>query len=115
MSTTSPSLVRPVQRIPRSVTISSWAVPVMVLGQFALLSGIPVVIALVGALRHVRDRTVQWAAGLVALSYVVPLVIWRTRPDGAESLSKDIHPVFVGLIVAASAALIFATHRARRR
>ncbi|MER5303594.1 hypothetical protein ABT039_29600 [Streptomyces lasiicapitis] len=103
------------RRIPRSVTISAWAVPLMVLGQFALISIVPVTIALVGALRQVQDRTVRWAAALLAVSFATPLTIWLTRPDGAQSLSKDIHPGFVGVIVAASAALILAIHRARRR
>ncbi|QIB49437.1 hypothetical protein G3H79_39370 [Streptomyces aureoverticillatus] len=97
------------------MTISAWAVPLMVLGQFALISIVPVTIALVGALRQVQDRTVRWAAALLAVSFATPLTIWLTRPDGAQSLSKDIHPAFVGVIVAASGALILAIHRARRR
>ncbi|MEV0388024.1 hypothetical protein [Nonomuraea sp. NPDC050643] len=115
MTAPSTSLVSTGRPTPRAVTVSSWAVPVMVLGQFAMLAIIPVVIALVGAVRHARDRTVRWAAVLVAATYAVPLVIWLTRPDGAPSLSKDMHPAFAGLIVAASAALIVAILRARRR
>ncbi|MEU7004266.1 hypothetical protein [Nonomuraea sp. NPDC046570] len=114
MTTASTSLARTSQRTPLAVTVSSYAVPVMVLGQFALLAIVPVAIALVGALRHARDRDVRWAAALLAVTYAIPLVVWLTRPDGAPSLSKDIHPAFVGLIVAASAALIVATLRARR-
>ncbi|MFD9882788.1 hypothetical protein ACFWZT_15200 [Streptomyces alboflavus] len=100
-------------RIPRAVTISAWAVPIMVLGQFALISGVPVVIALVGAFTRVRDRAVRAAAALLALSFAIPLTIWLVRPDGAQSLSKDIHPGFVGLIVMAGAALLLALRRAR--
>lgn len=100
-------------RIPRAVTISAWAVPIMVLGQFALISGVPVVIALVGAFTRVRDRAVRAAAALLALSFAIPLTIWLVRPDGAQSLSKDIHPGFVGLIVAAGATLVLALRRAR--
>ncbi|MGW5685827.1 hypothetical protein [Nonomuraea sp. NPDC003754] len=114
MTTVSTPPARTDRRTPPAVTISSWAVPVMVLGQFALLAGVPVTIALVGALRHVRDRTVRRAATLLAVTYAIPLVVWRTRLDGAPSLSKDIHPAFVALIVAASAALIVAIRRARR-
>ncbi|WP_405656689.1 hypothetical protein [Streptomyces sp. RK9] len=100
-------------RIPRAVTISAWAVPIMVLGQFALISGVPVVIALVGAFARVRDRAVRAAAALLAVSFAIPLTIWLVRPDGAQSLSKDIHPGFVVLIVAAGAALVLALRRAR--
>ncbi|MFH9068954.1 hypothetical protein [Streptomyces alboflavus] len=73
----------------------------------------PVVIALVGAFTRVRDRAVRVAAAVLALSFAIPLAIWLVRPDGAQSLSKDIHPGFVGLIVAAGAALVLALRRAR--
>ncbi|QDQ09735.1 hypothetical protein [Streptomyces spectabilis] len=104
---------RPARRVPRSVTVSAWAVPVMVVGQFALISGVPVAIALIGALRRVREPAARWAAAVLAVTYVVPLTVWLTRPDGAESLSKDMHPVFAAVIVAASAALVVALRRAR--
>ncbi|MEV0275275.1 hypothetical protein AB0I22_02665 [Streptomyces sp. NPDC050610] len=102
------------RRVPPAVTVSAWAVPVMVLGQFALLASVPVAIALIAALARVRDRAVRGAAGLLAAVFAIPLVVWLVRPDGAQSLSKDIHPGFVALIVAASAALILAVHRAAR-
>ncbi|MFI1379409.1 hypothetical protein [Embleya sp. NPDC020886] len=103
------------RHMPRAVTISAWAVPVMVLAQFALLAVVPVTIALVVALRRVRDRAVRRAAALVAVAFAIPLTVWLVRPDGAQSLSKDIHPAFVGLIVAASAVLVLTVHRASRR
>jgi hypothetical protein len=115
MTTTSTPPARTGGRTPPAVAVSSWAVPVMVLGQFSLVAGVPVAIALVGALRHAGDRTVRWAAALLAVTYAIPLVIWLARPDGAPSLSRDMHPAFVGLIVAASAVLIVSIHRARRR
>ncbi|MFH8407024.1 hypothetical protein ACH4FX_19810 [Streptomyces sp. NPDC018019] len=87
----------------------------MIVGQFALVSGVPVVIAAVGAFRHVRNRAVRWASALLAIAYAVPLAVWLIRPDGAQSLSKDMHPAFAGLLVAASAALVVTPHRARRR
>lgn len=106
---------RTVRRIPLPVTVSAWAVPVMVVGQFALVSAVPVAIALAGALRGVRDRAVRGAAALLAVTFAIPLVVWLTRPDGAQSLSKDMHPVFLGLIVAASAVLLLTIHRPRPR
>ncbi|MEV0262568.1 hypothetical protein AB0I49_14625 [Streptomyces sp. NPDC050617] len=102
-------------RVPRALTISAWAVPIMVVGQFALLASVPVVIALVAAFARVRDRAVRGAAGLVAAAFAIPLMVWLVRPDGAQSLSKDIHPGFVALIVGASSALIFTVHRAAAR
>ncbi|MEV0202637.1 hypothetical protein [Nonomuraea sp. NPDC050691] len=115
MTTTSTSPARTSRRTPPAVTVSSWAVPVMVIGQFALVAAVPVVIALVGALRQDGDRAVRRAAALLTVTYAIPLVIWLTRSDGAPSLSKDMHPAFAGLIVAASAALILTIHLARRR
>ncbi|RBQ20863.1 hypothetical protein DP939_07280 [Spongiactinospora rosea] len=112
--TTTP--LTPVSRgTPRAVTIASWAVPVMIVGQFAMLASIPVAITLVGALAYVRDRAVRPAAVLLAATYAIPLTIWLTRPDGAPSLSKDMHPGFAALIVAASAALIVTVHHSGRR
>ncbi|MFI1223030.1 MULTISPECIES: hypothetical protein [unclassified Streptomyces] len=102
------------RRVPLSVTVSAWAVPVMVVGQFALVAGVPVLIALIGTLRSVPDRAVRRTASLVALAFATPLAIWLVRPDGAQSLSKDMHPGFTGLIVAASAAFLVTLHRARR-
>ncbi|MGI5170285.1 hypothetical protein ACQEU3_38620 [Spirillospora sp. CA-253888] len=112
---TSASLARTGRRLPRSVTVSSWAVPIMIVGQFAMLAIVPVAIALIGALRRTRDRAVRRAATILAVVYAVPLAIWVARPDGAPSLSKDMHPVFAGLIVAASIALIATVLRTRRR
>lgn len=116
MATTAESLhPRTSRTVPLPVTIASWAVPVMIVGQFSLIAAVPVVITVFGALRHVPDRTARWAATLLAAAYAVPLVVWLTRPDGARSLSRDMSPLSFGLIVAASAAVIVALHRARRR
>ncbi|MFE2112211.1 hypothetical protein ACFXAY_02285 [Streptomyces microflavus] len=107
-------MTRTPRRVPPSVTASAWAVPVMVVGQFALVAGAPVLIALVGTLRRVPDPAVRRAATLVAVTFAVPLTVWLARPDGAPSLSKDMHPGFLALIVAASAVLLMTLHRARR-
>ncbi len=93
-------------RLPRSVTISAWAAPLMVVGDFALLAVVPVALVLSGALRDTRLRSLRWPAAVLAAVYTTPLVIWLLRPDGAQSLSKDIHPGFVALIVAASALVL---------
>ncbi|MEU3061704.1 hypothetical protein AB0P12_16125 [Streptomyces subrutilus] len=114
MSASSNPPARADRPVPRAVAVSAWAVPVMVLAQFALLAVVPVAVALVGALTRVRDRAVRGSAALVAVAFAVPLVVWLARPDGAPSLSKDIHPGFVGLIVLASCALVLTVHRARR-
>ena len=93
-------------RTPRSVLLSAWAVPVLVLGQFSMLAIVPVTLALVATLRHPSQRTLRPYSAALAVSYATPLAIWIVRPDGAPSLSKDMHPAFVVLIVAAAAALL---------
>lgn len=103
------------RRIARRLTISAWAVPVMVLGQFALLSGIPIGLLLSGALRKTNSRPLQWAAAFLTASYVTPLTIWLLRPNRARSLSKDIDPSFVALIVVASATVLVTLYTLRRR
>ncbi|WP_032916757.1 hypothetical protein [Streptomyces rimosus] len=116
MTTTVPS--RPAsaaRRVPLAVAVSSWAVPVLIAGRFALIAALPVAIASAGAFRYVRDRVVRRAAALLAVAYAAPLVVWLVRPDGAQSLSKDMHPAFAGLIIAASAALIVTLRRAGTR
>ncbi|MFI6182422.1 hypothetical protein ACIA8R_43330 [Nonomuraea sp. NPDC051191] len=100
---------------PVAVSVAAWAVPALVVGQFALLAAVPVAVVLVGALRHARDRAVRRAAVLVALTYAAPLAVWLVRSDAAPSLSKDLHPAFAVLIVAACAALVAAVLRAGRR
>ncbi|MFJ4685052.1 hypothetical protein [Streptomyces sp. NPDC088789] len=100
---------------PLAVTVAAWAAPVMVAGGFALVAVAPVAVAAIGSLLRVRDTAVRVSAALLAATYTVPLVIWLTRADPAPSLSQDLHPGFVGLVVAASVALIVGLRRAARR
>ncbi|MFJ4842055.1 hypothetical protein [Streptomyces sp. NPDC088746] len=109
------SITREQRRTPLAVTVSAWVAPLLVLTGFAFVACVPVLIALIGALARARDRVVKAAATVLAVTYAIPFVIWQTRPDGAPSLSKDIHPGFIGLIVAASAALLLTLHGVRRR
>ena len=86
------------RRTPRYFQISLWSIPVLVIGQFAMLAIIPVLIVLIGSLRDARLRALRpWSIALAG-AYATPLVIWAIRPVGAPSLSKDMHPAFVVLI-----------------
>ncbi|MFI7000118.1 hypothetical protein [Nocardia sp. NPDC050175] len=99
----------------RSVIIAAWAVPVLIVGQFAMVAVVPVTVVLVGTLCKARLRSLRpWAVTLAA-AYAVPLGIWILRPDGAQSLSKDMHPVLAGVIVAASLAVAGVYQLRRRR
>nr|PPQ62392.1 hypothetical protein C5F59_18315 [Streptomyces sp. QL37] len=108
-------MTRERRRTPLAVTVSAWVAPLLVLTGFAFVAFVPVLIALTGALARARDGVVKAAATALAVSYAIPFAIWQARPDGAPSLSKDIHPGFIGLIVAASAALLITIHGVRRR
>lgn len=99
----------------RSVVISAWAVPVLIIGQFAMVAVVPVVIALIGTLRDARLRPLRWFAVALAAAYAVPLGIWRLRSDPAQSLSKDINPFLAALVVVAAVVLAVAHHLLRRR
>ncbi|RZU65223.1 hypothetical protein EV379_1548 [Microterricola gilva] len=105
----------PPSRAVTAALVSAWSIPVLLLGQFALLASLPVVVVLAVSLRSARLRGLRWWSGLLALLYAAPMAIWLFRPDGAQSLSKDISPVFVALIIAASAVLIVKLHLARSR
>ena len=110
-----PVAARTPRRAPLYLHVSAWAVPVLVLGQFSMLAIIPVAIAVIGTLVDARIRPLRWWAGVLGVVYVTPLAIWLLRPDGAQSLSKDMHPVFVGLIVAVSAVFLVKIHTRRKR
>ena len=114
-STTSTTAPAPAstRRLPRSVVISTWAVPLMVLGQFALLAAVPVALLVTRVLRDPDLRRLRRPALLLAASWTIPLAVWVLRPEPADSLSKDISPVFVALVLAASAGMLASLRRAR--
>lgn len=118
MSTTHPADARSQRRTtraPRSFLVAALAVPVMVVGQFAMLAIVPVAVVLVAALRDARLRALRWWAAALAAAYATPLVLWAIGPDRAPSLSKDMHPALAALIVAASLALVGAYFLVRPR
>ncbi|WP_238680780.1 hypothetical protein [Micromonospora trifolii] len=103
------------RRVDRTVIISIWAVPVLVVGQFAMLAIVPVTLALIVSLRHAHLRGLRRWAVTLATAYATPLILWATGPDRAPSLSKDMHPVLAALIVVAALATATAYHLGRRR
>lgn len=103
------------RRIPLAVTISAWAAPLLVIGDFALMAVIPVGLLVNAAVRDPRVRYLRWPIALLAAAYATPLTIFLANPDRAGSLSKDIDPVFVGLIVVASVVLLVRLYTGSRR
>ena len=102
-------------RTPRSVLVAAWAVPVMIVGGFAMLAIVPVTAVVVGVLRDVRLRALRWWAAALAVAYATPLALWAIGPDRAPSLTKDMHPALAATVVAVSAGLLTALHLRRWR
>ena len=104
--------VRPTStRARRAVLISAWAIPVLIVGQFAMLAIVPVAIAVIAGARMRGIRFFTWLLGAL---YATPLVVWALRADPAQSLSKDIHPVLAGLVIAGAVAVLIALYRNRK-
>ena len=115
IDSSAPVAARTPRGTPLYLHISAWAVPILVVGQFSMLAIVPVAIAVIGTLVDARIRPLRWWAGLLGAVYATPLAIWLLRPDGAQSLSKDMHPVFVGLIVAVSVVFLLKIYTRRKR
>ena len=115
--TTTPSglTTRSPRRTPVYFHIAAWAVPALVLGDFALLAVVPVSMIAIGSRVDARVRTLRWPAGLLTVAYALPLALWIGNPDRAQSLSKDINPGLAALIVAASAVLLVTLYIRRKR
>jgi len=103
--------VRPT-RARRAVLISAAAVPLLIVGQFAMLAIVPVAIAVIVGARMRGVRLLTW---LLAALYATPLAIWALRADPAPSLSKDIHPVLAGLIITGAVGVLIAVIRSNRK
>jgi hypothetical protein len=98
-----------------SVLVAAWAAPVMVIGQFGLLSGIPIAVVLVASLRDRRSRALRWWTVALALTYATPLTLWLTGPSEAPSLSKYMSPAMTAFLAATGVAVAIAHQVVRRR
>ncbi|MFD4643767.1 hypothetical protein ACFWN2_41115 [Lentzea sp. NPDC058436] len=98
-----------------STLIAAWAVPVMVIGQFGLLSGVPIAVVLVASLRDGRSKALRWWSGALTLAYATPLTLWLTGPSEAPSLSKYMSPATTAALAAAGVVTAIAHQVVRRR
>jgi hypothetical protein len=87
-----------------SVHVAAWAVPVMVVGQFAMVAIVPLAYVLFRTFRDARLRPLRWWAAAVGVAYATPLALWAIGPDRAPSLSKDMHPALAAIVVATGVA-----------
>lgn len=111
MSTDTRASVQP----SKSVLVAAWAVPVMVIGEFGLLSGIPIAVVLVASLRKGRPKALRWWSGAVTLAYATPLTMWLAGPSQAPSLSKYMDSTTTAALAAAGIVTAIAHQVVRRR
>lgn len=120
MTTTYPvPAPRPATRARRAGTapVLAGVVGLMVVTGFAMLAVVPLGLLVRRTWTDARLRGLRaWATALAGV-YAVPLALWAILPDRAPSLTKDMHPAFVPLIVAVAAAYVVAwlADRAARR
>ena len=101
------------QRLPRFAIISAWSIPVLLVGQFAMLAIVPIAALATVIVRRRIHPLFPYAGVLVGL-YATGIAIWVVRPDRAQSLSRDLHPVLLTAIVVASLALLLRTYLRRK-
>ncbi|SES34568.1 hypothetical protein [Lentzea albida] len=99
----------------KSVLVAAWAAPVMVVGGFGLLSGIPIAVVLGASLRDRRSKALRWWSGALALAYATPLTMWLTGPSEAPSLTKYMDVPTTAALTAAGVVTAIAHQVVRRR
>jgi len=98
-----------------ALIVSAWSIPLLVIGQFALLAVVPIIVAVIATLRDARSRALRWWVSALTAAYSAPLLVWALRPDRAPSLSKDMSPLLATLIVALSATVLIKIYTRRKR
>lgn len=101
--------------LPRWAPAAAWAVPVMVVGGFAMLAVAPLVTLAVTVLRRSRDVPLRGAAFALVALYGSGLVVWALRDDPAPSLTKDLHPLHAAAVVVAGVVVAVLMHLRGRR
>jgi hypothetical protein len=94
------------RRAPRYFAWSAYAVPVLILSGFGLVTTLPIVLMSYGAIRDIRVRALRWWVALTAALFAIPFTTWLFRSDPGASLSSMLHPVLAGAIVLSSLVVI---------
>lgn len=94
------------RKAPRYFAWSAYAVPVLILTGFALVTTLPIVLMCYGVLRDTRIRALRWWVALTAGLFAIPFVGWLFRADPEASLSAMLHPAMAGAIVLSSLVVI---------
>lgn len=101
-------------KAPRYFAWSAYAVPLLILTGFGLVTTLPVVLMSYGALRDGRVRALRWWVALTAGLFAIPFTGWLFRADPGASLSSMLHPAMAGAIVLSSLVVIVKLIRSRR-
>jgi hypothetical protein len=99
MKMTVHAVANPHNKTPRYFAISAFAVPVLILTGFAMVSTLPVVLLVVGVLRDKRVRPLRWWVGLTAGLFAIAFTNWALKGDLGISLTSTLHPAMAGAIV----------------
>lgn len=97
---------RRVARTPRYFAWSAFAIPVLILTGFAMISTLPVVLISIGAMRDTRVRALRWWVALTSGLFAAAFINWALRADLSVSLTSTLHPAMAAAIVAAALVLI---------
>jgi hypothetical protein len=99
---------------PRYFSWSAYAIPVLILSGFGLVTTIPVVLLSYAVLRDARVRALRWWVGLTAGLFAIPFIGWLLRADAEASLSSMLHPAMAAAIVLSSLVVISKIIRSHR-
>lgn len=101
-------------RAPRYFAWSAYAIPLLILTGFGLLTTLPIALLSYGVMRDVRVRALRWWVALTAGLFAIPFVGWLFRADPGASLSSMLHPAMAGAIVLSALVVIAKLIRSNR-
>lgn len=99
----------------RSAIVSAYAATILVPTGFAKIAIAPIVLVLVATLAGPTVRRLWWAAAALFAVYAIPFTKYAANPDRAQSLSKDMDPVWWVIIPVVGVVYIVAYHVSRSR
>ncbi|MGB3336281.1 MAG: hypothetical protein WBA73_03785 [Devosia sp.] len=94
------------KKAPHYFAWSAYAVPVLILTGFGLVTTLPIVLLSYGVIRDGRVRALRWWVALTTGLFAIPFVGWLFRADPEASLSSMLHPTMAGAIVLSALVLI---------
>jgi hypothetical protein len=93
-------------KAPRYFAWSAYAVPLLILSGFGLVTTLTIALLSYGAIRDTRARALRWWVALTSGLFAIPFTFWLFRSDPGASLSSMLHPVMAGAIVLSSLVII---------